>query len=140
MTTPLWCQSCRERTPHRLTPTGAMKCCACGQWRERPVVKVNSGKQERKTVNIIEQLGVGYDEFLTRYNHAPNAIIMGYHEKAQFIRDVLGQRMVPVDIPPQSGATMMFMGCEVIESARGGIQFAVTGDRLTDVEGFVVTG
>ena len=36
MKTPLFCQSCRTRTPHALTPTGAMKCQACGQWRNPP--------------------------------------------------------------------------------------------------------
>ena len=48
MTTPLFCQSCRDRTPHRLTPTGAMKCCACGQWRPRPAVKVSRKNGQAK--------------------------------------------------------------------------------------------
>ena len=44
-TTPLFCQSCRDRTPHKLGEDGAW-CKDCGRWRARPVVKLNRKNKE----------------------------------------------------------------------------------------------
>ena len=79
---------------------------------------------------MIEKLHAGYRLFHQNHNREPNALVLGFRQKGELIRECMQMHpTVPLDVPPRDRSPMLFMGCEVIETGGNTMRFAFVGDE-----------